>query len=390
MNKYSLTFFVFLFSLCFAIGAMAQTATLPSWVKNLPLLQWYEIPNTKLSSVAPSPPIFGNSGPASKINSWNGATLKRQGSVYMLGAAGGHADYAGNEVDALKLNAETPRWLELSPPTPNSKIINRSQFYLDLKPGATHTYYATQFINARNRMIVVASPGMNGSLPPPPANWPYADASDHSFSFNLATNTWDKPEYFASYNGGGDYIAALVVKHPVTEDIYYSRNNNGGWWRWSQVTNTWSKLSDATRSPWCAGAAIDPKRNRMLIVGSYEGTSPAEVRNLNGNPIPVTFGGLGGDALKLGGYSGMVYDEVNDVFLVVYNNAATGKISILRVNSASWFVDALPVTGIPPANRPNGIHNSVQYVPELGGIVIANSYTGNVMFMRTSLTPATN
>jgi len=385
MHKYtvsSFSFFVLLFATCFATGAAAQTAPMPAWVKNLPLLQWYAIPNTKLSSVAPNPTPLGNSGPASKIITWNGATLKRQGSVYLLGAAGGHADYAGNEVDALKLNTETPRWVELSPPTPNNQIINRSQFYLDLKPSATHTYYGTQFINARNRMVVVASPGMDSSaLPPSPANWPYADVAVHTFSFSLATNTWDKPEYFAKYTGGGDYIAALVVKHPVTEDIYYSRCYSGGWWRWTQATNTWSKLSDATRAPWFAGAAIDPNRNKVLIVG---GDSLAEVRDLNGNRIPVTFGGLGAVALRLGGYTGVVYDEVNDVFLVVYNNAATGHISILRVNAATWFVDALPVTGIPPANRQNGIHNSVQYVPELGGIVIANAYTENVMFMRTS------
>ena len=200
----------------------------------------------------------------------------------------------------------------------------------------------------------------------------------------MATNTWDKPEYFASYTGGGDYISALVVKHPVTEDIYYSRNNNGGWWRWTQVTNTWSKLSDVARGSWCAGAAIDPIRNRMLIVGSYGGSIPAEVRDLNGNLIPVTFGGLGAAALRLGGYTGVIYDEANAVFLVVYNNAVTGNISILRVNSTTWFVDTPPITGTLPANRPNGIHNAVQYVPELGGIVIANSYPDNVMFMRTS------
>ena len=389
MNKYIVSgffFFAILLSSGFATGATAQTATMPAWVTNLPLLQWHQIPNTKLSSVAPSPPSLGISGPASKITAWNGATLKRQGSVYLLGAAGGHADYAGNEVNALQLNTETPRWVELSPPTPNSKIINRSQYYLDLKPSATHTYNGTQFINARNRMIVVASPGMDfaSGLPPAPANWPYANGSTHTFSFNLATNTWDKPEYFANYTGGGDYTAALVVKHPVTEDIYYSRNYSGGWWRWTQATNAWSKLSDATRAPWYAGAAIDPIRNRMLIVGGYGSNSPAEVRDLSGNRIPITFGGLGAAALKLGGYTGVVYYEMSDVFWVVYNNAATGNIAILRVDAASWAVDAPPITGIPPTNRQNGIHNAVQYVPELGGIVIANSYTDNVMFMRTS------
>ena len=378
---------LFLFLLfCLVNPAAAQVAKLPTWVKNLPLLQWHAIPNTKLSDIAPRPTPLGNNGPVSKITAWNGATLKREGSVYLLGAAGGHADYAGNEVNALKLNTETPKWVELSPPTTNSQLINRSQYYLDLKPSATHTYYGTQFIDARNRMIVVASPGMDfGALPIPPTDWAYANLSSYSFSFNLATNTWDKPEYFASYPGGGDYTAALVVKHPVTEDIYYSRSYGGSaWWRWTQRTNTWSKLSDATRAPWYVGAAIDPLSNQMLLVGSAGDDIPAEVRGLTGQRISVTFHGLGPDALRLSGYTGVVYDEANKVFLVVYNNPVTSKISILRVNPKTWFVDRLPVTGLLPANRQNGIHNSVQYVPELGGIVIANSYTDNVMFMRTS------
>ena len=88
---------------------------LPAWASPLPLWEWYEIPNTALSAldsslgiVTGNPP--GITGPSSKITAWCGATLKRQGSVYLLGACGGHGDYAGNEVDALALNTDTPQW----------------------------------------------------------------------------------------------------------------------------------------------------------------------------------------------------------------------------------------------------------------------------------------
>ena len=100
---------------------------LPAWVAALPLWQWHEIPNTALSSVEPSVRPLGITGPRSKIDAWCGATLKRKGSVYMLGAAGGHGDYAGNEVDALQLNVATPQWVELRGPTPNTDIINATQ-----------------------------------------------------------------------------------------------------------------------------------------------------------------------------------------------------------------------------------------------------------------------
>jgi hypothetical protein len=304
----------------------------------------------------------------------------------MLGAAGGHADYAGNEVNALQLNSETPRWVELSPPSPSSQLVNASQFYLDRKPAATHTYYATQFINARNRMLVMPSPGMGmPSLPAPPSGWPYGDDAGYTFSFNASTNTWDAPEYIARYSGGGDFTAALVAKHPTTEDVYYNRAYGGGWWQWTQATNQWVKLSDNSEGNY-GGAAIDPTRNRMLVVGAWDPTPP-RVLDLNGNRLAVNFGGLGASVLQIsGGEPGVVYDEANDKFLVIYN--AGSVIRVYRVDPVTWIVDQPAISGSLPSARQNGIQNSVQYVPELGGIVIANSYTGNVMFLRTSSTPS--
>lgn len=355
--------------------------TIPAWVSVLPLWQWHEIPNTALSSVEPKVKPLGSTGPSSKITSWNGASLKRSGSVYMLGAAGGHADYAGNEVNALALNATTPKWVELRATSRNSDITNGTQFYLDKRPAATHTYYTTQFIDSLNRMVVFGGGGLNGPFPAPPIDSPYF-GSKRSFSFNVASGDWDSPDYIAHYPGDGNATAALAVKHPVTDDFYYSRSYGAGWYKWTKATNTWSKLSNVTRAPWYAGAAIDPVRNRMLIVGGYSPASPV-VTNLDGTTVPsVTFTGLGSNVLKVTGYPGVIFDEANDTYLVFYNTATS--IGMYRVNASTFSVDIPKVTGTIPAARPNGIQNSVQYVPELGGFVIANSYTGNVYFMRTS------
>jgi hypothetical protein len=362
---------------------VAVAAELPSWVSNLPLWQWSQIPNTALSSVDPSPRPLGITGPRSKIDAWTGAALKRSGSVYMLGAAGGHADYAGNEVNALALNTANPQWTQLRAPTTNANIIDQGQFYLDLRPAATHSYYGTQFVDSLNRMLIMPSPGLSGpgTFPPMPPGWQYTynNAAARSFSFNFVTSDWDSPDYVAPYPGGGDFTAAMTVKHQLTGDIYMSRGT--GWWKWAAAINSWTKVNNNNEQNY-SGAAIDPTRNRMLIVGSYPGTAPPRVRDLNGSPVSVTFGGLGASALTVGGYPGVVYDEANDKFLVFYNS--TSGIAVVRVDASTWAVDAPPLTGTRPAGRPNGIQNSVQYVPELGGIVIANSYSGNVFFMRTS------
>lgn len=363
--------------------ARAQSG-LPTWVSNLPFWQWYAIPNTALSSVEPNPPLQQGYASA-KIDAWCGATLKRSGSVYMIGASGGHADYAGNEVDALALNTETPQWVELRASSPWSQMINASQFYLDLKPSATHTYYATQFINARNRLLVMPSPGMGASyLPPAPAGWPYNGDAGYTFSYNVGGGDWDPPNYIARYTGSGDFTAAMVAKHPITEDIYLNKGS-AGWWRWTQAANTWTRINGNNNpNQNYSGAAVDPIRSRILIVGSWGGSLPPRVLDLDGNAIPVTFGGLGVSALTMGDYPGVMYDETNDRFLVVFNSG--GAIKIRRVNPATWFVDEPAVSGTAPGQRTNGISNSAQYVPELGGIVIANKYDGNVFFIRTAPT----
>lgn len=357
--------------------ATPRAAAPPAWVSALPLWEWHAIPNTALSSVEPTPRPIGITGPASKIIAWCGATMKRQGSVYLIGAAGGHADYGGNEVDALRLNTATPQWVQLRAPSANADMIGGAGVYLDLKGASTHTYYATQFIDALDRLIVFENPGAAGSnFADPPAGFPYAKPI--STSFNLATNDWDPPTYIPSYTGGGDWTACLVVKHPVTEDVYYNRYA-AGWWRWTRATNSWTKLSGHNQPGNYRGAAIDPTRNRMLLAGA--GGAP-EVRELDGTPIPTSFGGLGADALKVNGYPSVIYDEVNDTYLVVFNDGAL--IRVLRVNAGTWAVDAPATTGTPPAARQNGIHNAAQYAPELGGFVLANTYAGNVYFMRTS------
>ncbi len=367
-----------------------ESPLLPVWVSALPLWEWYPIPNTALSSVDPSPQALGGSGPASKIEAWCGATLKRFGSVYMLGAAGGHGDYAGNEVDAITLNTATPAWTQLRAPSANSEVINfPAQYYLDLRPAPTHTYYGTHFIESINKMFVLGIGGLFGtSFPPMPGGWPYVDDDQGVYSYNVAAGDWDPPETAASMiTMGGDSTAQMIVKHQITDDIYMGRGGSG-WDKWTAATNTWTHINGNYEQNY-AGSAIDPNRNRMLIVGDYAGIVAPRVRDLNGDYVSVTFGGLGPDALKIPvAYPGIVYDEINDKFLVFYNSpqwdSPGSVVEVLRVDAATFSVDAPTITGTKPIGRKNGIQNSVQYVPELGGIVIANKWNDNVMFMRTS------
>ena len=360
----------------------AYTGPLPTWLASLPLWRWSAIPGTALSSVDPTPRPGGITGPRSKIDAWCGAGLKRSGSVYLIAAAGGHADYAGNEVDALALNTERPAWTQLRAPTANESIIDQAQFYLDKRPAATHTYYATQFIDALDRLIVVGSSGLGDpSFPAPPPQFPYM-GNARAFSFDMRRNEWDDPDHIAHYPGRGDYIACLCARHPWSGDIYYSRNSSDGWYRWTRSANRWDKLAGVTRSPWYAGTAVDPRRNRMLIAGGYS-PALAEMRLLSGAPAGIAFSGPAAGMLHaVVNYPGVVYDEALDCYFVVHNSG--GQIRMLRVNAETANVDEAPIEGSLPPSRANGMHNAAQYVPELRGIVLAYRHDADVLFLRTS------
>lgn len=369
-------------------------ANLPPWAAILPPWQWYQIPNTSLqafdSANLPGRPP-GVTGPSSKIVAWCGATLKRHGSLYLLGAAGGHADYAGNEVNALDLSAVNPQWAMLRAPSSTADIIDSAPVYLDNRRAATHTYYATQFWEAGNRMILMAAPGMGfPSLPQPPSGFRWTDYNALNMMFSLDRAEWDAPDVNPGFPGSpnSDWTACMACTDASTGEIYYARSgDNGRFWKFNPATKVWTQLPNINHGNY-AGSAVDHTRQRILIVGGYSATAP-KVVTTSGLSVDARFGGLGASALTVAGYPAVVYDDALDAFLVFVN---TNPLSVYAVNASTWEVSSpsttayapSPTNGSKPGSRQNGLLNAVQYAPELRGVVVANSYSGNVYFMRTS------
>src|SRR5688572_8836666 len=82
--------------------------------------QWGRIPNTKISSVLPNPLPPGWTGPASIVIAWNGGAYDSKRERILIGCAGGHADYTGNEIYAVEVVAGTIS--RIWGPTPNAQI----------------------------------------------------------------------------------------------------------------------------------------------------------------------------------------------------------------------------------------------------------------------------
>jgi hypothetical protein len=82
--------------------------------------QWVALPSLSSSSVLPSPALPGSV--VNVTNAWCGATVRPTGSYYLL-HGGGHADYSGNEIYALKLSDDSPQWSRVMGPTPSTEYI---------------------------------------------------------------------------------------------------------------------------------------------------------------------------------------------------------------------------------------------------------------------------
>lgn len=360
-------------------GIAAGRYHLPSWLRNAAINEWVSIPGTSLQTVEPNP-LPGTSGgyPAAKIIAWCGAALKRQGSVYIIGEAGGHADYAGNEIDGIALNTDAPAWAELSPRSADANLLDGSSFNLDGKGAATHNYKYSQFDDANNLFISFRNPGTDfGSATPPydpPPGWTWS-GTKWSPAFSL-TDGWMAKDYIPQFPGDGDWTSALCVKHPTTSDVYIAAYGDA-WRKYSAATRTWSTLSGNMELNYCAGA-IDPARNRMLVVGNFDASVGPRVRALDGTIISVTFGGLGSGPLWLTG-NAVVFDERNDQYIVIAN---TNPVTCYSVRASDFYVSAITTTGTTVSSKNNGLLNSPQYVPELGGIALANVYAENVKFLR--------
>lgn len=368
------------------IGRSEPPSELPAWFTALPLWSWEEIPGSSLSNLsygAIPKPTGVSSDPSPRIETWCGATLVRELGQYWIYAAGGHADWCGNEATSLSYRTESPGWTMRRPPAANAYLYDNTAVNADLSRSSTHTYYATVNFPLQGKLALMPSPGSDHpSVPLPPGDWPYGN--NELMTYDMDTDSWDAPTARALYTGGGDFTGCLVASHPITGDVFYARasSTGGKGWKYKPTPDTWTELTYSIYSDNYAGAAVDIVREEVLIVGSYSGTGAARVFDWEtGEQLAVTFTGLGGDALKKGNYPGVGYDEALDKYMVFYNEDNIVKTRM--VDPTTWAVSEPTIDNEIDA-RPNGLQNAAQYDPVLKAWILANRWNQNVKILRTA------
>jgi hypothetical protein len=354
----------------------APSAQDPIWRSDMVAWQWKEIPGTSLSALQPDPLISGQpdadgvgvrGGLYGRIDAWNGLAADTTTSTVYSAANGGHADYAGNEVYGIDLSLDRPEWTILRQPTAaefiqagNYNDAKYSDYYLDGRPGSTHSYYALQFISARGAIFRFGA----GSL--------YGTGNEGNLkteSFVLTDNDWAPagtyPEIIDGERGGA--INQTVCKDPETEDIYIGARD--GVRRFSQDTATFERLTawiQAQDSVKGAPCIVDRVRDRVVFFqDAYKPPNNGLILDLATNALTeVEFTGEAVNEVVSWRESYGFYDDELNAF-ILKSRVANKVIQIDPTTLEATFVATTGGEEMP--DGVNGVQTRFQYLPLLRG-----------------------
>jgi hypothetical protein len=356
----------------------------PTWVSALAVGEWYEIPNTDIASVDPATTPSGVEGPYAKINDWCSLCVdQRTSKVYSI-AGGGHAAYAGNEVDVLTLNTATPSWAEVLATTSNANLLNAS-YYSDGRPASRHHYYGLVCVEQDDRFMLLGG-----------SRWSNGGITVKVDSYNISANSYnaaathpDIPEPNATWTTGSGYLASITVQ-PSTGDIYlvsFGGGSKGNVCKWTRSTNTWNaSLGSSGSTPplgYTDASAWDTSRDQWFVTGTT-GDGDCDLYTLGTNSWQqITPSGAGASAIREQ-QGAMFYSASLDKFL--YRESQVSGGAVWQINPSTFAVTSFSTTGgasIPvPGDGTIGLFNRFLSVPALGGAILYPTHGGNAWFLR--------
>ena len=351
------------------VSVLPPPGALPSWVNALAIGQWYEIPNTNLSSVGHSRMV---------VDAWNSWVADHRTSKVYSVASGGHFDYSGNEVYEFDVEREAPVWREVLAATPQNQRTLCSHYYADGRPTSRHSYYGVHLNEFEDRIMLIGGSWYCDT------GTPFLPTMD---SYNIGSNSYSPQGTHPNQPAAFQAPDIPYTLDPSTGDIYVL---NGSLGRWNRSSNTWTANLGATgvdRPNGGGGAmsAFDTTRRRLYVQGGGNTDHHYYDPVTNAWTAITVTGARAGDVASLG-QQAMVYVPALDAYLI--RRQAAGN-DIIRIDAATFVATTLSVTGgstIVRAGSPNNdgghIYNKFFYLPRLRGAVYVPNYTGNAWFLR--------
>lgn len=350
-----------------------DVATLPAWRQGMAIGAWKHLASADLTAIKPA--VDPGGGYYGRIDAWNGFGADTVNSVVYLGAAGGHADYAGNEVYTLDLTAASPQWVLRIQPSPSATYVVDAPYYTDGRPSPTHTYWTAWFIEQRQRYFRFAGA----------ATWGTGNGgTKHIDSWNPATNDWDPAGTNPDFGPSPTYEMP-TAKNMLTGDVYQLEGDNHVY-AWTSATNTVNDLGNAELGTdshydlYGSPSVVDTKNARLIFLRDEANMGAARILSLAGGWSTAPIGGPDGAAMLADAEQGMAwFDSCAD--RVFFKSTTAGD--LYEIDATTLAVTRLPTSGDAPPDPLNGVHTLFQYIPKLGGYAYQPTHASGMYFVAT-------
>jgi hypothetical protein len=377
-------------------------------------LGWYEIPGTTLSSVVPSySDIQGATGPSSIETAWSSALVDNTRNRFVI-MGEGHTDGFGNGIVAIDFDANpiapvlvhdashgstfdselSNGWSQPQLGGGSANNVGCPEAVTDVSgtgvaPNARHTYNGLIYLpNSDLYWYTGAGLSGNGGTGNQCGSfsdglWVYSPSASAWTQWNLTS-----PHPATALHGD----IALDAYNPNDGCVYFYANNTPGWWKNcydSTGNNQWTALTLPSNIPGnglCPSdqmtSAFDASRNLYVCVGSGH----INTVNVTTNTATDDSSGSGCATAAAGGGTapGVAYDPLQQLIVIW-----AGGNSVYTYNGTTHSCSTVTYSGGPGSiATTDGVYGRFQYMPALGGFVLANGISSDIYFLRLT-TPAT-
>jgi hypothetical protein len=352
-----------------------DSATMPPWRAGMAIGEWKQLASADITAVKPA--VQPGGGYYGRIDAWNGFAADTVNSTLYLGGAGGHADYAGNEMYTLDLKLPAPQWVLQMQPSPSTAYTVDQAYYTDGKPSPTHTYYTAWFIEQRGKFFRFAGA----------STWGTGNGGTRFIdSWDPATKAWD-PMGTNPTLGTRPIFEMPTAKDFLTGDVYQIQGDNR-LYRWNQTANSVTDLGEAGGG---SGSFYDIDRSAMvidsasgrLVIFSDSANPGSNVRIYDLATKIWSVKGLTGPGAALATEKktgGMGYYDFCARRVIIKNRQGA---TVIQVDPMTLVAAQFPTSGAVPPDAINGVHTLFQNLPRLGGYAYQPSHTAKLYFLAT-------
>ena len=333
--------------------------------------EWYEIPNSHLLDVVPSPRPCAYTGYSAIMSAWSGGAYDTKNDQLLVWG-GGHADYFGNEIYTFSIRTLT--WSRIWGPSPGVPYppdcpIDCASTYSDGQPRVRHTYGGLAVVPERNEFMA-----FGGSIAGTGC------AGNDAWAFDMSGLQWHRRADLTCCGYAPMELGLVTAYDPITHRIWLA-NPSYTFSDFDPATNTWTLHYDQQGCGYNKSGAIDTKRHRFVFVGGND----VRMFDLNiSGTIPVQILATSGDTeIVSAKCPGVDYDPVSDR-IVAWNGGAS--VYTLNMDTLVWTrQDPAPTnTVIPTAAAAMGTYGRFRYIPSKNAFIGVNAVGEDVYIYKLS------